>query len=266
MTLVSGKVLVTGATGGIGTAIARAFAARGAQLVLTGRRVGVLEQLAAEIGAQALPCDLSDRAAVARLAEDAGPVDVLIANAATVGTGHVLELTQAQIDTMLEVNLHAPIALTRLLVAGMIERGHGHVVFISSLNGRAATPLTSIYCAAKFGLRGFALALREDLRPDGVGVSVVSPGFVSEAGMFVDSGVRLPPGAGTRTPQQVAAATVAAVERNRAEVTVAPLLLRGGTVLASVAPGPAAWFSRLGGSGRLARQFADSQVGKRPPA
>jgi short-subunit dehydrogenase len=266
MSLIGGRVLITGATGGIGQAIARAFGRHGAELILTGRRVDVLEPLAAELGARALPCDLSDRASVARLAAESGAVDVLVANAATVGTGHVLELTQAQIDTMLEVNLHAPIALARALMPGMIDRRRGHLVFISSLNGRAATPLTSVYCAAKFGLRGFALALREDLRADHVGVSIVSPGFVSEAGMFADSGVRLPPGAGTRSPQQVAEATVSAVERNRAEVSVAPTMLRLATTFASLAPSPAAWFARLSGSERVAAELACKQVGKRPDA
>src|SRR5437868_13136035 len=104
---------------------------------------------------------------------------------------------------MLEVNLRAPISLAHSLVPSMSTRQSGHMVFISSLNGRVATPATSIYAATKFGLRGFALGLRQDLRPHGVGVSVVMPGFVSKAGMFADAGVKLPPGVGTRSPAQV---------------------------------------------------------------
>ncbi len=108
----------------------------------------------------------------------------------------------------------------------MLARRRGHLVFMGSLAGKAASPASSLYNATKFGLRGFALALREDLRDAGVGVSVIMPGFISDAGMFADSGVKLPPGVGTRTPEQVAAAVLRAVEQNRAEVTVAPLPIR----------------------------------------
>lgn len=264
MGLVDGRVLITGATGGIGRAIAHAFAARGAELVLSGRRRDVLEVLAGELGAQAVACDLADRGEVDRLADEAAPVDVLVANAALPGTGLLDELSQPQIDAMLEVNLRAPIALARAVAPGMIERRRGHLVFISSLNGRVASPQSSIYSAAKFGLRGFALALRQDLRRHGVGVSVVMPGFVSEAGMFADAGVRLPPGVGTRTPEQVGAAVLRAVERNRAEIDVAPLPLRLGAAVAGVAPELAASVTRLGGGDRIASALASGQRGKLP--
>jgi short-subunit dehydrogenase len=262
MKLANSTVLLTGATGGIGHAIARALAARGATLILTGRRAEVLEPLAGEVGGRALSCDLSKSEEVDRLAEQAGAVDVLVANAAMPGTGHVLELSQDQIDRMLEVNLAAPIRLARKLAPGMVAQGRGHLVFISSLNGKAATPLTAMYCAAKFGLRGFALALRDDLRGDGVGVSVVYPGFISDAGMFAESHVELPSLVRTRTPEQVAAGVVRAVEKNRAEVTVAPASLRAGTGFASLAPEVASRFSRLFGSEKLARAIAHGQADK----
>jgi uncharacterized protein len=265
MGLIEGNVLVTGATGGIGRAIAQAFAARGARLVLSGRRAEVLDPLAEELGGRAVIADLADRSEVERLAADAGPVDVLVANAALPAAGELTELTQSQIDQLLEVNLRAPIALARSLVPGMIERGHGHVVFISSLNGRVASPQSSIYSAAKFGLRGFALGLRQDLRRKGVGVSVVMPGFIRDAGMFADAGVNLPPGVGTRSPEQVGAAVLRAVERNRAEVDVAPLCLKFGAVLAGVAPELAAAVQRVGGGGRIAAGLASGQRAKLPP-
>jgi short-subunit dehydrogenase len=145
----------------------------------------------------------------------------------------------------------------------MIKRRSGHLVFISSLNGRVTTPATSIYSATKFGLRGFALGLRQDLRSDGVGVSVVMPGFISEAGMFADANVRLPPGVGTRTPTQVAAAVIRAVERNRAEVDVAPLGLRVGATIAGVAPELAATVNRWAGAERVASELAKGHRSKR---
>jgi uncharacterized protein len=263
MTPLSGTVLLTGASGGIGRAIARAVAPMAGELILTGRRTDVLDALAGELGARVIACDLSVREDVERLAEQAGPVNVLIANAALRSGGLLGEFSQEQIDQMLEVNLRAPIALARALTPGMVERRRGHVVFMSSLQGKATTPVSSIYCAAKFGLRGFALALREDLRRHGVGVSVVLPGFIRDAGMFADSGVKLPIGVGTRSPEDVAAAVVRAIEQDRAEILVAPVGLRLGTAAAAVAPGLSAAVSRRLGSERIAAQIVAGQRERR---
>jgi short-subunit dehydrogenase len=258
------RVLITGATGGIGQALARAFAAAGATLVLSGRREALLRPLAQELGGTALPADLADPQDVGRLAAQAGAIDVLVANAALPASGLLTELSQAQIDVMLDVNLRAPIALARAFAPAMVARRRGHLVLMSSLSGKAAAPASSIYSATKFGLRGFGLALRQDLRADGVGVSVILPGFVSDAGMFADTGERLPPGVGTRTSEQVAAATLKAVRRNRAEIAVAPLGLLLGSDVASVAPALAASFQRLAGGSAVARRIAERQLDKRP--
>jgi short-subunit dehydrogenase len=261
--LVDGKVLVTGATGGIGHAIARAFAARGAALILTGRRADVLAPLAEETGGQPLACDLSSRDDVEQLIAGAGEVDVLVANAAVSGAGSLLDFDQQEIDRGLEVNLRAPIALARALAPGMVERGRGQLVFISSLQGRAATPGAALYVATKFGLRGLALGLREDLRGAGVGVSVVLPGFIRDAGMFADSGAKLPFFVGTRTPEQVAAAVIGAVEHNRAEVDVAPFTMRIGAALAGLAPELSAAVSRRLGSHAIAASVVAGQRDRR---
>jgi short-subunit dehydrogenase len=263
VSVLNGRVLVTGATGGIGQAIAKALAARGATLILSGRRMDVLEPLAAEVGGRAIPCDLADREDLQRLITGAGEVDVLIANAALPASGAFAELTQEQIERMLETNLRAPIALTHALAAGMVQRGSGHIVFISSLAGKVASPASSIYSATKFGLRGFALGLREDLRPHGVGVSVVLPGFIRDAGMFADAGVELPRGVGTRTPEEVAAGVIRAIERNRAEVEVAPLGLRLGAAFGALAPELAAAASRRMGGEQVASNLAAGQREKR---
>jgi short-subunit dehydrogenase len=258
-------VLLTGATGGLGQAFARAFAARGASLLLTGRRAEVLEPLALELGARALACDLAERRALDALIAGAGEVDVLVANAALPASGALSELTAEQIDVMLDVNLRAPIVLARALSPGMAARGHGHLAFVSSLAGKAASPMSSIYSATKFGLRGFALGLRQDLRDAGVGVSVVLPGFVSGAGLFADAGVELPFGVGTRTPEQVAEALIEGVEHNRAEVTVAPPLMRIGTAVAAIAPNASANLQRVLGAEKVASEMVAAQLRKRPP-
>ena len=265
MSLVGGRVLVTGATGGIGHAIARAFAARGAELTLSGRRLDVLEPLASAVGGRALACDLSDREQLAQLTAAAVEqcFDVIVANAALPASGLLTDLTTEQVDRMLDVNLRAPIMLAQAIAPQMIERGSGHLVFISSLSGRSAGPYSSMYSATKFGLRGFALSLREDLRAHGVGVSTVYPGFIRDAGMFADAGVKLPFGVGTRSPGDVANAVIRSIERNRAEIDVAPLGLRLGATIAGVAPELAASVTRIAGSTKIAAGLAAGQVNKR---
>lgn len=266
MKLKGSDVLLTGATGGLGAALARAMHAKGARLLLSGRRGDVLEPLAQELSGRAIAADLSQRAEVERLAREAAEADILIANAALPASGRLLDLSQSQIDTMLAVNLEAPIALVRALAPQMVARGRGHIVLISSLSGKSAGPASSIYSASKFGLRGFAHGARSDLRGSGVGVSVILPGFIRDAGMFADSGVKLPPGVGTSSPEQVAAAVVTAVERNRGEISVAPIGVRIGANVAAVLPDLAAAAQRLMGSEKVASRLSERQQHKRPDA
>ncbi|HSI25795.1 MAG TPA: SDR family NAD(P)-dependent oxidoreductase, partial [Aeromicrobium sp.] len=174
-TLNGARVLLTGATGGIGHAIARALKARGAELILTGRRTELLDALASDIGATTMAADLSDADDVTRLMKEVGEIDVLVANAALPGVGALIDFTEEQVDRALDVNLRVPIILSRWATEQMLPRGRGHIVLIGSLAGRATSPLTSMYNTTKFGLRGFALAHREDLRGTGVGVSIVEP-------------------------------------------------------------------------------------------
>jgi len=230
------SVLVTGATGGIGAATARALSARGASVIASGRRVDRLDELAAEIGGRAVAVDLSEPDGPERLVAQAGDVDVLVAIAGLSQAGELTALPPAEVDRLLAVNMRAPVMLARLVAEPMVRRGSGHLVFVSSLQGRAPSPLSSVYTATKFGLRGFALSLRLDLADHGVGVSCVSPGFVSDAGMFADSGAPLPPGVRMVKPDTVARAIVRAIERNRAEVDPAPLALRAGSRIAGAAP------------------------------
>jgi short-subunit dehydrogenase len=248
MQIAESTALVTGATGGIGPVIARELKARGASLVLTGRRKDVLEALAAELGARAVVADLSDPDAAARLMEEAGPVDVLVANAALPVVGLTTDFTLDEIDRALAVNLRVPVVMARLAAEQMISRGRGQLVFVSSLAGKAAAGGSALYNATKFGLRGYALALREDLRSHGVGVSLVSPGFIRDAGMLADSGVKLPRGVGTRTPGDVARAVVRAVERDVAEIDVAAMSLLVGAKLFGIAPGLMAGIQRRSGA------------------
>ena len=134
---------------------------------------------------------------------------------------------------------------------------------MSSLAGKTATAGSSLYNATKFGLRGFAGAMRAELHGTGVGVSAIFPGFIRDAGMFADADVKLPFGVGTKTPEQVAEATLRAIERNRGEIDVAPVGLKVGTLLGGVAPETAARVTRRSGGDEIAMQFETGQLDKR---
>jgi len=243
MELAGGRALLTGATGGLGRAIANDLAAQGATVLLSGRQREALAELASSLpggGHAVLPADLGDPGAAAALAAAsiaaAGGVDVLVANAGLPGTGWLPDVSEEQIERTLRVNLEAPIILARALTPAMVERGAGALVFVASLSGKAASPRSSIYNATKFGLRGFAFGLRTDLGPRGVGVSVVSPGFVRDAGMFAKSGAATPPGIGTSSPEDIGKAVIKAIRSNRAEIVVAPPIPRALSHFATISP------------------------------
>jgi short-subunit dehydrogenase len=255
--------LLTGATGGLGHAIARRLAAAGAHVVLSGRRGDVLADLASEIGGEVAPADLTDPQAVRALAAAHANADILLSNAGLSASGVIDSWSEEQIDRALDVNLRAAIVLARLLVPQMVARRAGHLVFMSSLAGKSPTAGASLYNATKFGLRGFAGALRAELHGTGVGVSAIFPGFVRDAGMFHESGAKLPPGVGTKSPEQVAAATVRAIERNKAEVDVAPFGLRLGSVVGGFVPDIAAAVTRLTGGEKIAAAHEAAHMSKR---
>jgi short-subunit dehydrogenase len=173
------RVLLTGASRGIGAALARAFADRGAELALVARASEQLELVAKETGGTAYPCDLSVLEAVPELVERVGPVDVLVNNAGVANVGWYLDRTQDEIDQMTTVNLLAPMRLCRLVIPGMIDRGRGHVVNISSMAAVIAPPGLATYSATKAGLSHFTAGLRADLRDHPISFTTVTLGSVS---------------------------------------------------------------------------------------
>jgi short-subunit dehydrogenase len=255
-------VLLTGATGGIGHAIARALRERGATVIASGRRREALDEIARELEVEPLVADLADADQVAALVRDR-EVDVLVANAALPASGWLDSFTPEEIDRALDVNLRAPMQLARALVPSMVERGTGHLVFISSLSGKMASAGASVYNATKFGLRGFGFALNEELRDTGVGATTVFPGFIRGAGMFASSGAKLPRGVGTRSPDDVARAVISGIEKGRAEIDVAPFSLSYGARLFGFAPGVTAAINRRLGADALAESIAEGQRDKR---
>jgi short-subunit dehydrogenase len=252
---ISGRTaLLTGATGGLGRAIAKGLAAGGAAVVLSGRREEDLLALAESLPGddhRVIVADLAEDGEAEKLAGAAEGVDILVANAGLPGTGWLTEFSAEEVKRALRVNLEAPMLLARALYPAMLERRAGHLVFVSSLSGKSASPRSSVYNATKFGLRGFALGLRTDLGPQGVGVSLVSPGFVRDAGMFADTGASTPPMMGTTTPSAVADAVLKAISADKVEIAVAPLLDRFAAHAGMVSP-RAAVLAQSGGVGQRA--------------
>jgi short-subunit dehydrogenase len=260
----SGKrVLVTGATGGLGHAISRALHSRGAELVLTGRRTDVLEPLAAETGAQSIAADLSDGDEALRVVEEAGDVDVLVANAGIPASGELPDYTRSELERALDLNLRAPMLMTHALLPRLLEKRSGHLVFMSSLSGKIAITGTAIYGATKFGLRGFAQGLRDDLHGTGVGVSAIFPGPIAGAGMWAETEIKLPWYTGKRTDQDVAAAVLKAIERNRAEIDVNPPGMAITPLIAGIAPRLAQTLNRRLGGREISAETARRQLEKR---
>ena len=241
------RVVLTGASGGLGGAVARAFDDRGARLVLTGRRVDVLDSLAAELNdAQVLKCDLANREQLDDLLAQVEDAEILVANAALPATGSLGDFTTEELDHALDVNLRAPMLLARRLAPRMAARGRGHLVFISSMGGKVPACRLSVYAATKYGLRGFAACLRQELAASGVGVSAVFPGSVEDVGMWAESGASGK--VGTVSSTAVADAVIRAISANRAEIDVAPWFVRLGVAVAHHLPETFARVARRSGA------------------
>jgi uncharacterized protein len=265
LSLAGRRALLTGATGGLGRAIGEALVARGATVVATGRRAEALDELRSQLGehVEVLVADLAVPDDVAALGERAAPVDVLVANAAVAASGRLDSFSPEEIDRALDVNLRAPMQLARALLPAMVERGAGHLIFVSSLNGKIPTAGASVYAATKYGMRGFAASLRDELHGSGVGATAIFPGFVAEAGMWAEARVELPPWVGLPSPGDVAEAVVKGIERGRGEIDVAPIPLRISAGLAGVAPGLVTAVGRRLGAREVADQVAAAQRAKR---
>lgn len=177
-------VWITGASSGIGAALAREWASRGAHLVLSGRDEARLAKVAADCGEiLILPFDVRDDAALADATTKAvawkGGVDAAVANAGVSQRSQALKTEMNVYRDIIDIDLTAQIAFAQGLIGHMAERGSGNLLFISSIAGKVGVPMRTAYCAAKFGLAGYADALRAELSQKGVSVHVIYPGSIA---------------------------------------------------------------------------------------
>jgi short-subunit dehydrogenase len=260
--------ILTGASRGIGVPLAERLAREGVSLALAARSSTDLERTAEKVRATGVrvitvPTDVTDAAAlqnlVTRTTEELGPPDLLVNNAGVEKYSRFDKCDPSDIEWVIKTNVVALEMLTRMVVPGMIERGHGHVVNIASLAGKTAVPYNSVYSSSKHAVVGFSWSLREELRPLGVGVSVVCPGFVGDVGMYASRGPneRAPRVAGTVTPQNVVDATIKAISKNRAEILVARGISKIVDVFQAISPEMATAVPRRAGLYRFLEKEAD---------
>ena len=239
-----GKVaLVTGASGGLGAAIARMLHAQGAKVALSGTRQDALEALAAELGERANPCpaDLRDPAAADALiaaAEAAcGPVDILVNNAGLTRDMLAMRMKDADWQTVLDVDLTAPFRLARAALRGMVRRRGGRIIGISSIVGSTGNPGQANYAAAKAGLAGMTKALAQEVGSRGITVNLVAPGFIETpmtGALTAEQKARLTaaiPLGRMGQPADVAAAVLYLASDEAAWVTGATLHVNGGMAM-----------------------------------
>jgi len=230
-------VWITGASAGVGAALAHAFAARGARLVLSARRAGRLEEVAARCTdrgaarAHVVPLDLAEHAALAGAAREAeervGPVDVLVHNAGVGQRGRAEETRIEVVRRIFDVNVFGPVALTQAVLPGMLARGAGRIAVVSSILGKFGAPGRSAYAASKHALHGYFDSVRAEVHDRGVRVTLVCPGYVRteiSTHALEPGGAehqRLDPGqARGMDPHDCARRVLRAIARGRREVTI----------------------------------------------
>ena len=237
------RALVTGASGGIGGAIARALHGAGAAVALSGTRGDVLKALAGELGARAhvVIADLGDAAATDRLAKDAedvlGGVDILVNNAGFARDNLAMRMKDEDWQSVLDVNLTAPFRLTRALLRGLVRRRWGRVISITSVVAATGNPGQANYVASKAGLAGMSKALAHEVAARGITVNCIAPGFITTAMTAALSEAqqepmlaRIPAGR-FGSPEDVAACAVFLASDEAAYVTGQTLHVNGGMAM-----------------------------------
>jgi short-subunit dehydrogenase len=277
MRIVAGlTVLITGASGGLGTHITEAFARRGVKLGLVAYPGTGLEELRQSVergGTKAisLAADLRDptqrRAVVEKVSKDLGPIDILINNAGVEITSPYHELSEKNICDVLNVNLESAMILARLVLPGMLQRGRGHIVSISSLAGKSGPALQEPYAASKAGLIAFTSSFRATYHRSGNSASVIVPAFV-EAGIYstlkAQSGCSAPWLLTGCSAEHVAQAVVRATERDIAELIVNRYPIRPVLMISALSPALGDWIVRRLGVHNFFRRAFEAAKTRRP--
>ena len=237
------SALITGASGGIGGAIARALHARGAAVAISGTRTGPLEALAGDLGARVhvLPCDLSDAAAVEALpkaaAEAMGAVDILVNNAGITRDQLFMRMSDHDWEAVLAVNLTSTMRLARGVLRGMMKARRGRIVNISSIVGVTGNPGQANYAASKAGVIGMSKSLAAEVASRGITVNCVAPGFIAtamtdelsdEQKARIDAQI---PAGRMGAPEEIAAAVVYLASDEAGYVTGQTLHVNGGMAM-----------------------------------
>ena len=275
MDLKGKTALITGASRGIGPHLASALAGRGMNLVLTGRSGAELEAVAADQrkhGARAVVvvADLLDDDArtllIGAAEREFGGVDVLVNNAGGDPLRQFDEMSIEENESIMKLNLFAPIALSHLVLPGMLERGQGHIVNISSMAGRVGFPYTEAYAAAKDGLIGFSRVLRADYRARGVSASVLILGAIAGAGQgqrTMDE-MRMPKSSFMAPVGLVVKALLKALDKDKAEIVVQPGPGRMLRAVMDFYPGLGPWMNNQMGVNRTLREIQDFRKSRIP--
>lgn len=235
--------LVTGASGGIGGAIARALHGAGAVVGISGTREGPLAELAAELGGRVhvLPCNLADAASVEALPKQAvaamGAVDILVNNAGITRDNLFMRMSDEEWQAVIDVNLTATFRLCRGVLRGMMKARWGRIVNVTSIVGTTGNPGQGNYAAAKAGIAGMSKALAQEIASRGITVNCIAPGFIATA--MTDKlndeqkariNAQIPAGR-MGTPEEIAAAALYLVSPEAAYVTGATLHVNGGMAM-----------------------------------
>lgn len=239
--------LVTGASGGIGSAIVTALAARGANLVLTGTRENILKEVAASLDlksdqkAEIITANLSEAEAATQLIADTeaavGPVDILVNNAGLTRDGLLMRMKEEDWQTVMEVNLTAVMRLSKAVLRGMMKSRWGRIIQISSVVGYTGNPGQTNYAASKAGMTGFTKSLAIEVASRGVTANVIAPGFIQTAMTDVltnevkDELLKRVPAGAMGTPEDIAAAVVFLASPEAGYMTGATLHINGGMAM-----------------------------------
>ena len=237
--------LVTGATGGIGAAIARTLHKAGATVALSGRQVDKLEALATELGARThvIPCDLADKAQVAKLVDAAiaklGRLDILVNNAGLTRDNLFMVMKDEQWDEVIAVNLTSTFMLMRAASRAMIrgKSGYGRIINISSISGQVGNPGQANYAAAKAGMIGMTKSLARECAPRGITANCIAPGFIKTAMTAVlndkqnETIMGAIPAGRMGTPEEIAAAALYLASEEAGYVTGHTLNVNGGMMM-----------------------------------